>query len=147
MPRWYLDRVARGLLVTAGFLCVGLGVLGILLPGLPTTPFLLLAAFCFARSSERFHQWLLSHRWLGPYIANFEAGRGMTRRDKLITIGTLWLTMGLTIVLFVPVTWAKLAMAAVGMCTTLYLLRLPTAAPRGAIAATGPQSTSRGTRR
>ena len=127
MIRRHLGHAGRALLVAAGLLCVALGVLGIVLPGLPTTPFLLLAGFCFARSSERFHQWLLSHRWLGRYIRNFEEGRGMAPRDKVITIGTLWLTMGITIVFFVPVLWAKLAMAAIGLGTTTYLLRLPTA--------------------
>lgn len=128
MIRRHLGHAGRALLVAAGLLCVALGVLGIVVPGLPTTPFLLLAAFCFARSSERFHQWLLSHRWLGPYIRNFEDGRGMTLRDKTITVGTLWLTMGITIVFFVPVWWGKLAMAAIGLGTTTYLLRLPTPA-------------------
>jgi len=121
----YLDRTARGMLVAAGVLCVGLGVVGILLPGLPTTPFLLLAAFCFSRSSERFHRWLLGHRWLGPYIRNFEEGRGMTRRNKLITIGSLWLTIGVTVVFFVPLVWGQAMLVLIALGVSLYLARLP----------------------
>ncbi len=121
----YLDRTARGMLLTAGVVCVGLGAVGVVLPGLPTTPFLLLAAFCFSRSSERFHRWLLGHRWLGPYIRNFEEGRGMTRRDKLITIGTLWLTIGVTVVFFVPFAWARAALVLIASGVSVYLARLP----------------------
>lgn len=122
----YLDRTARGMLVAAGVLCTALGALGVLLPGLPTTPFLLLAAFCFSRSSERFHQWLLGHRWLGAYLRNFEEGRGMTRRDKAITLATMWLTIGMTVVFFIPVAWGRAALIAIAATVSVYLLRLPT---------------------
>lgn len=125
----YLDRTARAMLVAAGILCTGLGVLGIVLPGLPTTPFLLLAAFCFSRSSERFHQWLLGHRWLGGYIRNFEEGRGMTRRDKAITLVTMWTTIGITVAFFIPVIWGQLALLAVAAGVSLYLVRLPVPEP------------------
>lgn len=125
-PETYLDHAARWMLIAAGMLCVGLGVIGILLPGLPTTPFLLLAAYCFARSSERFHNWLLNHRWLGSYVRNFESGRGMTRPAKATTLLVMWLSIGVTIVFFVPVTWAKVAMFLMSLAVTVYLLRLPT---------------------
>lgn len=121
----YLDRTARGMLVAAGVVCVVLGAIGIVLPGLPTTPFLLLAAFCFSRSSERFHRWLLSHRWLGAYIRNFEEGRGMTRRDKVITIGSIWLTIGITVVFFVPLAWARATLVLIALGVSFYLARLP----------------------
>ena len=125
-PQGYLDHAARWMLIIAGLICVALGALGILLPGLPTTPFLLLAAFCFARSSERFHQWLLHHPWFGSYIRNFESGRGMTRRAKAVTLLTMWLTIGITIVFLVPVLWGQLGMFATSVAVSLYLLRLPT---------------------
>jgi hypothetical protein len=125
-PQGYLDHAARWMLIIAGLICVALGALGILLPGLPTTPFLLLAAFCFARSSERFHQWLLYHPWFGSYIRNFESGRGMTRRAKAVTLLTMWLTIGITIVFLVPVLWGQLGLFATSVAVSLYLLRLPT---------------------
>jgi hypothetical protein len=125
-PETYLDHAARWMLIAAGMICVGLGVIGILLPGLPTTPFLLLAAYCFARSSEHFPNWLLNHRWLGSYVRNFEEGRGMTRPAKATTLLVMWLSIGVTIVFFVPVTWAKAAMFLMALAVTAYLLRLPT---------------------
>jgi uncharacterized membrane protein YbaN (DUF454 family) len=129
-PETYLDHAARWMLIAAGMICVGLGVIGILLPGLPTTPFLLLAAYCFARSSEHFHSWLLNHRWLGSYVRNFEEGRGMTRPAKATTLLVMWLSFGVTIVFFVPLAWAQLAMFLLGLAVTVYLLRLPTPPPQ-----------------
>src|SRR6056297_4135384 len=125
-PQTYLDHAARLMLVGSGMICVGLGALGILLPGLPTTPFLLLAAFCFARSSEHFHGWLLNHRWFGSYLRDFEEGRGMTRRGKATTLLIMWLSFGVTIVFFVPVVVGQVAMFLLALAVSVYLLRLPT---------------------
>ena len=125
-PQTYLDHAARLMLIAAGLICVGLGALGILLPGLPTTPFLLLAAYCFARSSEHFHNWLLNHRWFGSYVRNFESGRGMTRPAKATTLLVMWLSFGVTIVLFVPVVWGQASMFLLAVAVSVYIMRLPT---------------------
>ena len=87
----------RRLLIGAGTLCTGLGVIGIFVPILPTTPFLLLAAACYMRSSERSYQWLINNRIFGAYIRNYIEGRGMPIRVKIFTILLLWLTIGLSI--------------------------------------------------
>ncbi|HRP34585.1 MAG TPA: YbaN family protein [Gammaproteobacteria bacterium] len=131
-PQTYLDHAARLMLIAAGLICVGLGALGILLPGLPTTPFLLLAAYCFARSSEHFHNWLLNHRWFGSYVRNFESGRGMTRPAKATTLLVMWLSFGFTIVLFVPVVWGQVSMFLLAVTVSVYIMRLPTPAPEAA---------------
>lgn len=115
------------MLITAGMLCVALGAIGVILPGLPTTPFLLLAAYCFARSSERFHGWLVNHRWLGGYVRNFESGQGMTRRAKAVTLLVMWLSFGVTIVFFVPVVWGQVGMVLLAAAVSTYIVRLPTA--------------------
>jgi uncharacterized membrane protein YbaN (DUF454 family) len=81
--------------MAVGAVSVGLGALGIFLPLLPTTPFLLLAATCFARSSPRFYGWLLEHRILGRYIRDYRRG-GLTVRAKFVTVGMLWLTIGVS---------------------------------------------------
>lgn len=83
----------KWLLVAAGFLFVGLGVVGIFLPLLPTTPFLLLAAACFAHSSERFYRWLLNNKWFGPYVRGYREGRGIPAKVKIFTIALLWVAI------------------------------------------------------
>jgi uncharacterized membrane protein YbaN (DUF454 family) len=128
-PQTYLDHAARWMLISAGMICVGLGALGIILPGLPTTPFLLVAAYCFARSSEHFHDWLLNHRWFGSYVRNFEEGRGMTRPAKATTLLVMWLSFGVTIVFFVPVTVGQAGMFLLAAAVTIYIMRLPTPPP------------------
>jgi uncharacterized membrane protein YbaN (DUF454 family) len=89
--------VKRRLLIGAGTLSTGLGIIGIFIPILPTTPFLLLAAACYMRSSERFYQWLINNRVFGAYVRNYIEGRGMPVRIKIFTILLLWLTIGLSI--------------------------------------------------
>ena len=79
-------------MIACGTLCVALGVIGIFLPIMPTTVFLLLAAACYARSSEQFYHRLLNHRYLGSYIRNHREGRGMKRRDKIVTLVMLTVT-------------------------------------------------------
>ena len=83
------SRPHRWLFITLGFLLVGLGALGVVLPVLPTTIFLILAAACFARSSERWHQWLLNNRIFGPTIRDWETRRCIPKSVKLIAIGAM----------------------------------------------------------
>jgi uncharacterized membrane protein YbaN (DUF454 family) len=90
-------KTKRRLLIGAGTLSTGLGIIGIFVPILPTTPFLLLAAACYIRSSERFYQWLTNNRVFGAYVRNYIEGRGMPTRTKIFTILLLWLTIGLSI--------------------------------------------------
>jgi uncharacterized membrane protein YbaN (DUF454 family) len=112
----------KALLVVCGTLCVALGVLGIFLPLMPTTVFLLLAAACYARSSERFHTWLVEHRWLGAYIRQ---SRGMTRRQKAVTLGLLWVSLGATMIFTVTAWWLHLLLVAIGLGVTVHVARLP----------------------
>ena len=81
-----MRKLVHPILTGVGILSVVLGIIGIFLPLMPTTPFLLLAAFCFARSSPRCHQWLHQHRWFGPYLTRYQQRHAMTRRDKLLTL-------------------------------------------------------------
>lgn len=92
-----LSKVKRALLLSAGFVSLAVGILGIFLPLLPTTPFLLLSAACFARSSERFHRWLLGHPRLGPPIRDWQE-RGVIRLWAKM-LATLMLVPGAVIVL------------------------------------------------
>lgn len=112
--------------VVVGSICVGLGILGILLPVLPTTPFLLLAAYCYSRGSERFYQWLLYRSRFGSYIRNYREGRGIPLKQKLITISLLWLTIGFTIVMLAPSWWLKALLIVVASGVTIHLSRVKT---------------------
>ena len=85
------NPVIRLVLFISGFLLVGLGIAGLFLPLLPTTIFLLLAAWCFARSSERFYRWIHYNRLFGKYIRDYQTGNGMTLRSKIISILILWI--------------------------------------------------------
>ncbi len=125
------NRGLRMLLTAAGLCCTALGVLGIFLPLLPTVPLLLLAAACFARGSERFHNWLLDHPHLGPMIRGYLDGQGMPLRAKIIAIGLIWVTIPVSVLFFIPLFWIKVFLIAIGLCITIYLLRLPVAEESG----------------
>jgi len=86
----------RYLLIVLGTICLAIGIVGIFTPILPTTPFLLLAAACYLRSSARFHSWLLNNRVFGSYIRNYTEGRGIPIKVKLFTIVLLWVTIGIS---------------------------------------------------
>eukprot|EP01034_Spumella_vulgaris_P034174 gene34174-42136_t len=83
----------KPLLIALGCIFLALAVLGVFLPLLPTTPFLLLASACFARSSERMHTWLRNHGALGRYLTDFEDGRGIPLRGKVLALGLMWPSM------------------------------------------------------
>ncbi len=121
--------LVRGLLIGAGLACVALGVIGIFLPVLPTTPFMLLAAACFARSSRRFHDWLLSNRTFGPLIHEWEQHRSIPRRTKLVAIALMSLTLALSIVFFVEPRWLQALLAAIGLALAIWLYHIPSRAP------------------
>ncbi len=121
-----LTGPARWLLIGIGFACVGLGAVGAVLPLLPTTPFLLVAAACFARSSPRFYKWLLSRPGVGPTIREWRETRTIPGSAKLAAILSIVLVGGSSLVFFVDNPWAKLIMG-VGLLSVIgWLLRIPT---------------------
>ena len=118
-----IKRLTRTLLIAGGTLCVALAVLGLFLPVLPTTPFLLLAAVCYARSSERFYHWLVTNRWFGAYIRNYREGRGVPLWHKVIAILLLWLTIGYAAWFVAPLWWVKGILLGVAVAVTIHLLK------------------------
>jgi len=115
----------RALLVICGTLCVALGVIGIFLPLMPTTVFLLMGAACYARSSDRFYQRLISNRWLGSYIKNSREGRGMTRRQKGTTLAMLWVGILATMIFTVTTWWLHLLLLAIAFGVTIHVVKVP----------------------
>lgn len=119
----------RWCLTAAGLVCVALAVLGIFLPLLPTVPFLLLAAACFARGSGHLHRRLLEHRRLGPLVRPYLEGAGIPRSAKVSAIILIWLTIPASAFYFVPLFWVKILLICIAAAVTIYLLRLPSADP------------------
>ena len=87
-------RFVSSLYILAGSLSLGLGIAGVFIPLLPTTPFLILAAACYARGSKKLHAWILQNRLFGKYLRDYLAGRGMPLRVKLVLLPVLWGTIG-----------------------------------------------------
>ncbi|MCJ2370331.1 YbaN family protein [Pseudomonas sp. RGM 3321] len=128
-PRTSPHRSVRYLLIAVGWLSVVLGVVGIFLPVLPTTPFLLLAAACFARSSPRFYDWLVNHPQLGPWIRDYLEGNGIPLKGKVYAIGLMWLSIGLSCYLIAQ-PWARAFMLTSAVLVTIYIVRQKTRPPR-----------------
>ena len=120
--------VRRWLLVAAGTACVALGVVGALVPVLPTTPFLLLAAACYARSSRRLHRWLFANRLFGDYLRRYRAGEGLPRASKIATLALLWASLAASAFLAVPgrLWWVRALLLLVGIGVTIHVARIGT---------------------
>lgn len=127
------QKLKRALWFIAGTICLVLGAIGIVLPILPTTPFLLAAAACYYKSSPRMHKWLLNNKWFGEYIRNYKEGRGLPLKTKITALAMLWLTIGISTVfvlnhllpeaLVLPM---QVVMIAVAVAVSAHILRLPT---------------------
>jgi uncharacterized protein len=114
------------LYLIAGWISVALGIIGIPTPLLPTTPFLLLAAFCFARGSQRWHDWLVNHRVLGAYITAFRDQRGLTVKQKWRIALSILLTLVITFY-FAPRIEGRLGVLVIGAFWLTWLYRYPIA--------------------
>jgi hypothetical protein len=116
----------RIILIATGTFFVGLGIIGIFMPVLPTTPFLLLAAACYARSSQRFYDWLLTNKWFGNYIRNYLQGKGVSLKIKILTIAILWLTIGCSVIFAVHVFIIRLILILIAVGVTIHILSVRT---------------------
>ena len=127
------QKLVRTLWFIAGTICVVLGAIGIVLPILPTTPFLLAAAACYYKSSPRMHRWLLNNKWFGEYIRNYTEGKGLTKKTKIIALIVLWVTIGFSTVSMLNrllpetlVLQMQIIMVIVAIAVSAHILRLPT---------------------
>jgi uncharacterized membrane protein YbaN (DUF454 family) len=119
------EKIKRQLLLAAGTLSLAIGIVGIVVPLLPTTPFLLLAAGCYLRSSQRFYNWLMGNRFFGNYIRNYIEGRGIPVKVKLFIIILLWVTIGISIWLVAkPLVTVILLIVAVGVTLHIIFIRV-----------------------
>ena len=120
-----LDRTKKLLLITAGTICVGLGIIGLVLPVVPTSPFLLLAAACYARSSKRFYNRLLANPIFGPPIRQWREDRSIPARAKWLAIAMILLTFSVTVIFILEDAPARLIMSLIGLLVIVFLYRIP----------------------
>ena len=125
-----MKRLLAPLFVTLGWLCLALGFVGIFLPVLPTTPFVLLAAFFFSKGSKRMHAWLLSSKMFGPVIRDWERDGVIRPKAKALSLSMMALLFGYTL-FFVKVSVPiKAVVASIGLSTAAFIVTRPSA-PRG----------------
>lgn len=124
-------KIVRILLQVLGTLSVVLGIIGIFLPLLPTTPFLLLSSWCFVRSSDKMNQRLMHNKYLGPYIANYKSKRGITKRNKIYSLLFLYVTLGISFIYGPDYWWLKLGLAFIGIAVSVHILRFKTLPKEG----------------
>jgi uncharacterized membrane protein YbaN (DUF454 family) len=120
------DIVRKRALAVIGLLAVGLAIVGVFVPLLPTTPFLLLAAGCFMRSSDRLYHWLVTHRWLGPYIRNYYEHQAITASTKVLSLALLWASIGYAVLRVASSDLLRILLLAVATGVTMHILRLRT---------------------
>lgn len=120
-----LSAIRRAFLIIAGLASVVAGAIGIVVPLLPTTPFLLLAAVCFVRSSDRLYRWLTTNRVFGVYLRNYQEHRAMPAGMKWCAISVLWLTIGVSIAAIAHLS-VRILLVVVGIGVTILIARIRT---------------------
>ncbi|MCK5566884.1 MAG: YbaN family protein [Actinomycetia bacterium] len=116
-----LRKPVKILLIATGTILIGISIIGIFLPILPTTPFLLLAAALYAKSSKRFYGWLINNRVLGRYIKNYREGKGIPLKVKIIAISILWITIGYSAIFAIDILWVRILLVIIAIGTTIHI--------------------------
>jgi uncharacterized membrane protein YbaN (DUF454 family) len=120
------SRIIRSILIVAGTFFLILGAIGIVLPILPTTPFLLLAAACYARGSKKFYNWLINNKRFGKFIKNYREGKGIPIRAKALAISFLWIAMIITMLFFVTNIILRVVLIIISIGVSIHLLTIQT---------------------
>jgi hypothetical protein len=120
------SSLKKAIFIVAGTISLGLGAVGVFLPILPTTPFLLLSAACYYKGSERMHLWLLSNKLFGSYIRNYREGKGISPKGKILTLFLLWATICYSIFFLVNILMFQIILSAIAIAVTVHVTTLPT---------------------
>ena len=120
------NKFFRYFLIIAGTIFLGIGIIGIFLPILPTTPFLLLAAACYVRSSKRFYDWIVNNKWIGTYIKNYREGRGVPLKVKVFTISLLWITILASVFFIISNFLIEIILIMIAIGVTIHILTIKT---------------------
>ncbi|CAI8399641.1 MAG: Inner membrane protein YbaN [Marine Group II euryarchaeote MED-G33] len=125
-----LDRskISRVLWFTTGFIVMTIGLIGIIVPGLPTTPLMILAAACFAKSSQRFYDWIINNKMFGQHVKNYREGNGIPKKSKPIILVTMWTFVLFAVLIAIPDSAppvSKIATLVLAVIGTIFILRIP----------------------
>ena len=120
----FLRKPIKVLLITTGTFFIGVGIIGIFVPVLPTTPFLLISAALYARSSKRFYNWLINNKIFGIYIKNYREGRGIPLKLKIITIALLWITIGCSAIFAIDIFWVRVILVVIAIGVTIHIISI-----------------------
>jgi len=120
------NSLRKAIFTVAGTISLGLGAVGMFLPVLPTTPFLLLSAACYYKGSERMHRWLLNNKLFGSYIRNYKEGKGISQAGKALTISVLWTAISFSALLMVNNYIVQIVLFAIAIAVTIHIITLPT---------------------
>ena len=118
------NALARAAFLVIGTISLAFGVVGIVIPVLPTTPFLLLTAACYARGSKRFYYWLLRNRLFGKFIGDYQEGRGISRRSKTVTLTLLWGGIGISALILMRDPWIGLVLLGVAVLVSAHVVTI-----------------------
>jgi uncharacterized protein len=119
-----IPKPKKILLISTGSFLVGVGIAGIFIPILPTTPFLLLAAALYAKSSQKFYSWLINNRILGRYIKDYREGRGIPVKVKIIAITLLWATISCSAYFATDILWVRIILVTVAIGVSVHIIRI-----------------------
>jgi uncharacterized protein len=119
-----LNRHIKLIYVIIGTLFLIIGVIGVFLPILPTTPFLLVAVACYAKGSKKLYDRLLNDRWIGTYIKNYREGKGIPLRGKVLSIFMLWFSISFSIVFFIHILFIRVILIVIAIAVTIHLLKI-----------------------
>jgi uncharacterized membrane protein YbaN (DUF454 family) len=120
------DTILNKILVVSGTFFLLIGLIGIIIPILPTTPFLLLSAACYARGSKKFYNWLINNKWLGGYIKNYHQGKGIPVNVKILTLTFLWITILFSTFIIVTNYLIQIILIIIAIAVTIHILTIKT---------------------
>jgi uncharacterized membrane protein YbaN (DUF454 family) len=121
-----MKNIVKALYIIVGTVSIVLGIIGIILPLLPTTPLLLLGAACYIRGSERLYQLLVKNKWLGTYIEDFRTKKGISLKNKVISLSMLWLSIGSCLYFVITMLWHSILLVVIALAVTIYILSFKT---------------------
>ena len=120
------NPLKKVLWISLGILFVGLGAIGVVIPGLPTTPFLILAAACFIRSSQRLYDWLIQNKTFGPYLKDYREGKGIPKKAKILAVSMIIIFVSYSVFFAIDNLTLKITVGVLGLIGLFYvLLRVP----------------------